>query len=368
MRAARARLPHGPEDRGVAERCILGFNAGPPYNPSALQQQRPYLSDARLRRADWSKWSTTARIVPMDGRPHLPANMRQWRGDARGRWEGDTLVVESRNFTDKTSFRGSGKNMRLTERFTRVADDKIVYRYTIDDPESFEKPWTAVIPMAKNDQPMFEYACHEGNESMFTMLAGARAPRRKKAKKRKTSKVRETMKTMQSRTLAVAAAAACLIAGGRRNGNGPSRLLRRVRRQPAADAQRHGDENAMDQSPRLDPYRSRGRERRGRGMGLCEGGTPNTLLRRGFDKNSLLPGTEIVVDGYQAKDGSNKMNGRDITFPDGRKLFMGSSGTGAPKDGRDPRRAPPLTARNGPCRSTGLLEKAIIFKRRSNSA
>ncbi len=68
----------------------------------------------------------------------------------------------------------------------------------------------------------------------------------------------------------------------------------------------------------------------------CEGGTPNTLLRRGFDRNSLLPGTEIVVDGYQAKDGSNKMNGRDITFPDGRKLFMGSSGTGAPRDGRDP--------------------------------
>ena len=174
MRAARARPPHGPEDRGPAERCILGFNAGPPYNPSAYNNnvhvfQTPGFVVLLVEMVH------DARIVPMDGRPRLPEHVRQWRGDARGRWEGDTLVVESRNFTDKTSFRGSGENMRLTERFTRVADDKLVYRYTIDDPESFEKPWTAVIPMARNDQPMFEYACHEGNESMVTMLAGARA-------------------------------------------------------------------------------------------------------------------------------------------------------------------------------------------------
>jgi hypothetical protein len=104
--------------------------------------------------------------------------MRQWRGDARGRWEGDTLVVESKNFTDMTSFRGSGKNMCLIERFTRVGPERLVYEYTIDDPESFTETWTVAIPMKKTDQPMFEYACHEGNYSMVTMLEGARAAER----------------------------------------------------------------------------------------------------------------------------------------------------------------------------------------------
>ena len=177
IRAARARPPHSPEDRGVAERCILGFNAGPPYTPSAYNNnvhifQSPGYAVLLIEMVN------DARIVPLDGRAHLPENMRQWRGDARGRWEGDTLVVESRNFSDRTSFRGSGRNMVLTERFTRVAEERVVYEYTIDDPESFEAPWTAAIPMKRTDQPMFEYACHEGNYSMFTMLEGARSAER----------------------------------------------------------------------------------------------------------------------------------------------------------------------------------------------
>ena len=177
MRATRARAPHGPEDRGVAERCILGFNAGPPYTPSAYNNnvhifQTPGYAVLLIEMVN------DARIVPMDGRAHLPGHMRQWRGDARGRWEGNTLVVESRNFTGKTSFRGTGKNLRLTERFTRVGPDRAIYEYTIDDPESFEKPWTAMIPMKKTDEPMYEYACHEGNYSMYTMLEGARAGER----------------------------------------------------------------------------------------------------------------------------------------------------------------------------------------------
>ena len=174
MRAARARPPHGPEDRGVAERCLLGFNAGPPYSPSAYNNnvhifQTPGYAVLLIEMVN------DARIVPLDGRERLPEHIRQWRGDARGRWEGDTLVVESTNFTDKTSFRGSGRNLRLVERFTRVAPDRIAYQYTIEDPESFVKPWTAVIPMKKTDEPMYEYACHEGNYSMFTMLEGARS-------------------------------------------------------------------------------------------------------------------------------------------------------------------------------------------------
>ncbi len=173
MRAARARPPHGPEDRGVAERCILGFNAGPPYTPSAYNNnvhifQTPGYAVLLVEMVN------DARIVPLDGRPHLPEHIRQWRGDARGRWAGDTLVVESTNFTDKTSFRGSGPNMRLIERFTRVGPNRVIYEYTVADLESFKQTWTAAIPMRKTDQPMFEYACHEGNYAMFTMLEGAR--------------------------------------------------------------------------------------------------------------------------------------------------------------------------------------------------
>ena len=173
IRAARARPPHSPVDRGVAERCILGFNAGPPYNPSAYNNNVHIFQTLGFV-VLLVEMVHDARVIPMDNRAHLPENMRQWRGDARGHWDGSTLVVESRNFTDKTNFRGSGKNMHLTERFTRVANDQIVYEYTIDDPESFTKPWTAAIPMVSNDQPMYEYACHEGNHSMATMLAGAR--------------------------------------------------------------------------------------------------------------------------------------------------------------------------------------------------
>ncbi len=119
-----------------------------------------------------------ARIVPLDGRPHLPENIRLWRGDSRGRWEGDTLVVDTTNFTGKTSFRGSGKNMHLVERFTRADTDTLLYEYTIDDPESFTKSWGAAIPMKTTDAALFEYACHEGNYSMITILEGARAQER----------------------------------------------------------------------------------------------------------------------------------------------------------------------------------------------
>ena len=115
-----------------------------------------------------------ARIVPLDGRPHLPQHVRQWRGDSRGRWEGDTLIVDTTNFTTKTSFRGTGEGLHLVERFTRVASDRVLYEYTINDPQSFTKAWSAAIPMTKTEGPVFEYACHEGNYGMFNLLAGAR--------------------------------------------------------------------------------------------------------------------------------------------------------------------------------------------------
>ena len=162
------------EDRSVAERCILGFNSGPPMRPSA------YNNNVQLFQVPGyvvvlNEMVHDARIVPLDGRPHLAQDVGQWHGDSRGRWEGDTLVVDTRNFTHKTSFRGSTENLRLVERFTRVDADTLLYEFTVDDHTVFGSPWTAAVPMTKSPVPMYEYACHEGNYGMEGILAGHRA-------------------------------------------------------------------------------------------------------------------------------------------------------------------------------------------------
>ena len=114
------------------------------------------------------------RIVPLDGRPPLPARIRQWPGDGRGRWEGDTLVVETRNFTGKTHFRGASDALHVVERFTPVGPDEILYEFTVDDPTSWMRPWSAEIPMTRTDELMFEYACHEGNHDIVNILTMSR--------------------------------------------------------------------------------------------------------------------------------------------------------------------------------------------------
>ena len=124
-----------------------------------------------------------ARVVPLDGRPHLPEDVRQWMGDSRGHWEGDTLVVDTTNFIAKTSSfspsamvaLGSGEHLHLTERFTRVGPDTLLYEFTVRDPRTFTRPFTAAVPMKKLDAPIFEYACHEGSYGMVNLLSGARA-------------------------------------------------------------------------------------------------------------------------------------------------------------------------------------------------
>jgi hypothetical protein len=164
----------GPEDRGLSERCINWGVAGPPMRPGAynnnvqIVQSRDYVTIVNEMIHD-------ARIVPLDGRPHLPQDIRQWMGDSRGRWEGNTLVVDTTNFTEKSSFNGSDENMHLTERFTLVDADTLLYEFTVDNPTAFTKPWSAQIPMSRNPLPMYEYACHEGNYGMFNILSGARA-------------------------------------------------------------------------------------------------------------------------------------------------------------------------------------------------
>jgi hypothetical protein len=115
------------------------------------------------------------RIIPLDGRPHLPSNIRQWMGDPRGHWESNTLVVDSTNFTAKNPFRGSDRNLHLIERFTRIDADAILYRFTVDDPTAFTRIWTGEVAMTRTPGPIYEYACHEGNYSMTNILSGARA-------------------------------------------------------------------------------------------------------------------------------------------------------------------------------------------------
>jgi hypothetical protein len=173
---AEARRLHpadGPEDRSLAERCLL-FNAGPPML-SGPYNNFVQLFQTRDHVVIFNEMVHDVRIVPLDGRPHLPGTIRAWQGDPRGRWEGDTLVVESTNFTNRTNVRGSGERLRLVERFTRADANTLVYEFTVDDPASFTKPWSAVLPMAKTQDQIYEYACHEGNYAMSGILRGARS-------------------------------------------------------------------------------------------------------------------------------------------------------------------------------------------------
>jgi hypothetical protein len=121
-----------------------------------------------------------ARIVPLDGRPHL--KIPQWVGDSRGRWEGNTLVIETVNFYNETSFRGSSPTLHLVERFTRVGADTLDYEFTATDATTWTAPWTVSVPMRRTDDRIYEYACHEGNYGMTNLLAGARAEDARAAK------------------------------------------------------------------------------------------------------------------------------------------------------------------------------------------
>jgi hypothetical protein len=123
------------------------------------------------------------RVIPLDGRPHVAASVRLWMGDARGHWEGNTLVIDTTNFSAKTKFRGATQDMHLTERLTRTGPDTIHYEFTVADPATFTQSWSAALPMNRAEGPIYEYACHEGNYAMKGMLAGARSQEKKQAGK-----------------------------------------------------------------------------------------------------------------------------------------------------------------------------------------
>lgn len=166
----------GPEDRGLSERCLMGFNAVPPFNPS-MYNNNVQLFQTEDHVVIFNEMIHHARIVPMDGRPHIPEDMTQWTGDSRGYWEDDTLIVETRNFNEKTqTYRGTGvsADKTLIERFYRSADDRIEYEFTIRDPKAYQEEFTGTFPLFATDGKIHEYACHEGNYGMVNILRGER--------------------------------------------------------------------------------------------------------------------------------------------------------------------------------------------------
>lgn len=159
------------EDRSLWERCLT--RGGLPRIPGSYNNNvQIFQSPAYV--VILYEMIHEARIIPIDGRPHVDPHIRQWLGDSRGRWEGQTLVVQTTNFTAKTSFRGSTENMRLVGRFTRSGADTIDYRFTVEDPATFTRPWTAELPLTRVQGQVYEYACHEGNYGMRNLLTGHR--------------------------------------------------------------------------------------------------------------------------------------------------------------------------------------------------
>lgn len=176
----------GPEDRGLAERCLMATNSGPPFMPRAYNNN-VQIFQSKNTVVIMTEMIHEARVVPLDGRPPLDPSLVQWSGDSRGHWEGDTLVVDTRNFTDKVqSFHntGTGKTYHLIERFTRTGPNSVEYRFTVDDLATFTKPITAVLPLIRTQGDLYEYACHEGNYGLPNILAGAREAERQAARKK----------------------------------------------------------------------------------------------------------------------------------------------------------------------------------------
>ena len=173
--AIRLRSADGPEDRERYERCIMGRTvpllAVSPNRLAQIFQTPDHVAILHEQNSD-------LRIIPLDGRPRLPARIRQWQGNSRGRWEGDTLVVETVGFNGEWTIRGTGSNARYVERFRLAAADALHYEFTAHDPASFTGPWTVMFPITRAAGPVYENACHEGNYSLPLILSGARAEER----------------------------------------------------------------------------------------------------------------------------------------------------------------------------------------------
>jgi hypothetical protein len=164
-----------PEQRPLSERCLLGFGStsGPPALPDYFYNDLHQVVQTQDQIMILTEMVHDARIVRMNAQ-HLPKTIRRWMGDSVGHWEGDTLVIDTTNFTDKTRFRGSTENLHVVERLTRVDDKTLLYRFTIEDPDTWDRPWTGEYTWPATSKPIYEYACHEGNYALASVLRGAR--------------------------------------------------------------------------------------------------------------------------------------------------------------------------------------------------
>ena len=160
-----------------SDRCLMSGNAGPPMIPGVYNNNMQLFQTPDYV-AILNEMIHTVRIIPLDGRPGLTPDVRQFTGDSRGYWEGDTLVIETANFNDhtvQTTWRSTSQNMKLVERFSRADADTLLYRFTVNDPDTWENAWTAELPMQRQELPVYEFACHEGNYGLANILAGNRA-------------------------------------------------------------------------------------------------------------------------------------------------------------------------------------------------
>jgi hypothetical protein len=164
-----------PEQRPLSERCLMGFGstAGPPALPDYFYNDLHQIVQTPDNIMILTEMVHDARIVRMNAQ-HLPKTMRRWMGDSVGRWEGDTLVIDTTNFNDKTRFRGSGENLHVVERLSRIDDKTLLYRFTIEDPDTWDRPWTGEYTWPATSKPIYEYACHEANYALGSVLKGAR--------------------------------------------------------------------------------------------------------------------------------------------------------------------------------------------------
>ena len=176
-----------PELRPLAERCIVSFgsNAGPPMLPNGFYNNNYTIVQTKGHVMILTEMVHDVRTIRIGGE-RLPTHVRPWFGDSIGRWEGDALVVETTNFHPSQVFRGASDNLKVTERFTRTGPDTILYRFTVDDPTTFTKPWTGEVPFNRMDELIYEYACHEGNYALSNVLSGERNKERREAEKKKT--------------------------------------------------------------------------------------------------------------------------------------------------------------------------------------
>jgi hypothetical protein len=168
----------------IAERCILGFGStsGPPTLPNYFYNNLKQIVQTPDTIVILNEMVHDARIIRMNAE-HLPPTIRRWMGDSVGRWEGDTLVVDTTNFTSKTQFQGASENLHVIERFKRVDASTLLYQFTVEDPTTWDRPWTGEYPWVATSEPLYEYACHEGNYSLEGILRGARLAERETAAK-----------------------------------------------------------------------------------------------------------------------------------------------------------------------------------------